>query len=173
MAAETLSPVIEPETERRITALLQRACDADLRLSTAESCTGGLLASLMTDIPGCSHVFEAGIVSYSETAKTRLLGVPSKTLREDGAVSRETALAMVDGVLAQTNADIAISITGFAGAAGKDDEAGLVYLGGGLRDGARLVREYHFGPVGRGATRIATIEASLDMLEALLDHRDA
>src|SRR3712207_5743116 len=111
---ETLSPVLPNETEEATRRLLQKASERNLRLATAESCTGGMLASLLTDVQGVAHAFERGFVTYSNEAKCELLGVPMNLIEQKGAVSREVALAMAEGALARSRANIAISITGFA-----------------------------------------------------------
>ena len=112
--AEALEPALPGWLDDLTIKVLEEACRRELMLATAESCTGGLLASLLTDVPGCSHAFERGFVTYSEEAKRDLLGVPAQVLKEDGAVSERCAVAMADGALANSKADIAIAVTGFA-----------------------------------------------------------
>ena len=146
---ETLSAILPDNVEREARALLERAVDADLSFVVAESCTGGLLASLLTDVEGASHAFERGFVVYSEAAKCELLGVAKTQIERCGAVSREVALAMAEGALASSQADIALAVTGFAGAAGPADEPGLVHFAC-IRKGRPPVhREEHFGDIGR------------------------
>lgn len=120
------------DTERRHAASLLASCrQAGVRLVTAESCTGGLLAALLTDIAGSSDVVEAGIVTYSNAAKVRLLGVDPGVLSHHGAVSEPTARAMAEGALERVEtADIALSITGIAGPGGAtaDKPVGLVHF---------------------------------------------
>src|SRR5581483_5683317 len=94
--------------------LLQKAAERGLSLATAESCTGGMLASLLTDVQGVSHAFERGFVTYTHEAKNEMLGVPMDLIEEKGAVSKEVAIAMADGALACSRANIALAITGFA-----------------------------------------------------------
>lgn len=171
--AETLSPILSEATEARIDALLGRFADAGLRLATAESCTGGMLSSLFTDVPGRSHVFEAGFVTYSDEAKHAMLGVPPELLEQHGAVSKQAALAMVRGALQGSRADIALSVTGFAGPGERGDEAGLVHFACQLRDGEALHREHHFGTRDRGETRLHCISAALDLLEQALGAKGA
>lgn len=96
--AETFSPILAPDTEARIDAIMRRLSEDNVRLATAESCTGGILASLFTDIPGCSHVFEAGFVTYSDAAKRQMLGIampiwpsPSPALPVQAAIARKRA----------------------------------------------------------------------------------
>jgi nicotinamide-nucleotide amidase len=162
------TPTIPDDVEALAEAVLRRACDADLAIVTAESCTGGLLASLLTDVEGASHAFERGFVSYSDTAKCELLGIERETIDGCGAVSRQTAEAMVRGALLHSHGDVAVSITGFAGPGAPGDEPGLVHFACGRRDGPVAHREEHFGDIGRGATRIACLKVALEMIEEAL-----
>ena len=166
--AETLSPILNGSTEARIDAIMKRLSADNIRLATAESCTGGILASLFTDIPGFSHVFEAGFVTYSAGAKTRMLGVPADLLARHGAVSAETATAMVEGALRHSSADLALSVTGFAGPGSNGEEAGLVHFACAWREGVTLHAERHFGARDRGETRLCCIDTALDLLSAAL-----
>lgn len=151
--------------------VLRRIEHAGLSIATAESCTGGLLASLFTDIEGLSSNFERGFVTYSVAAKCELLGIEPAFIERHGVVSGEVARAMAEGALAHSKAGIAVGVTGFAGRAGPNDEAGLVYLGV-IREGhPPIVRECHFGDVGRDRVRLFTARAALDMLEQALDGR--
>ena len=122
---ETLSPVLPDAVEEATRHLLAKASERGLTLATAESCTGGMIASLLTDVQGVAHVFDRGFVTYSEEAKTGLLGVPPDLIAVEGAVSRAVALAMAEGALARSSADIIIAVTGFADAG---DERGLVHF---------------------------------------------
>jgi nicotinamide-nucleotide amidase len=135
-------------------------------VATAESCTGGLMASLLTDIQGLSNCFERGFVCYSVEAKTEMLGIERIEIERHGAVSREIALAMAKGALANSHADVSAAITGFAGPAGKHDEAGLVHIAVQIRDRAALHRECHFGDAGRERTRQLAVQGALEMIEA-------
>lgn len=126
--AETLSPALPPKVERLAFDVAKAACDRRLALVTAESCTGGLLASLLTDIDGCAHAFERGFVTYTDAAKQDLLGVPQTLIAQCGAVSPQVAKAMAVGGLAASKGDICLSITGFAGQGGAGDTPGLVYF---------------------------------------------
>lgn len=103
----------------------------NLTVATAESCTGGLLAHLLTNISGSSEYFERGVITYSNKSKMELLGVPQETIKEYGAVSKQTAKAMAIGIKEQANVDIGISTTGIAGPTGgtKEKPVGLVYIG--------------------------------------------
>ncbi|MBQ5545735.1 MAG: CinA family protein [Clostridia bacterium] len=105
------------------------------KLATVESCTGGLISKLITDIPGSSDVFELGITTYSNEMKTRMVGVPEEVLAHYGAVSEQTATAMAKGLLALSGADIAVSVTGIAGPGGGTAEkpVGLIFLGFAVR----------------------------------------
>lgn len=165
---ETLSAAIPEDVERDVYRLLHAICDAELKLVTAESCTGGLLASLLTDVDGCGHAFERGFVTYTDEAKSEMLGVDARLLEDKGAVSKEVALAMAQGALARSSGDIALSVTGFAGPAGKDDEEGLVHFALARRDGRTLDREEHFGALGRGEVRLKSLRTALQMLDGAL-----
>lgn len=144
--------------------VLGQACDKNLSIATAESCTGGLLASLLTDVEGASHAFERGYVVYSKQAKCELLGIAPEVVDRCNAVTREVAEAMASGALEGSHADVALGITGFAGPAGPDDEPGLVHLACATRAGRRTHRECHFGDVGRGEVRAAALRVALEMI---------
>jgi nicotinamide-nucleotide amidase len=169
--AETLDPVLPPEVQDRASKVLELACEKECFLATAESCTGGLLAALLTDVPGCSHVFERGFVVYSNEAKCDLLGIAREKVESCGAVSEDVAREMALGALRRSNAQIAVSITGYAGPPGEDDdgEEGLVHFACAGIDGGIEHREEHFGEVGRDGVRIASLEVALEMLEAALE----
>ena len=162
--AETLSGALPPEVEELAIRLLTLACDRDLRLATAESCTGGLIGSLLTDVDGMGHAFERGFIVYSEEAKAGMLGIPRTLIDTHGAVSREVALAMTAGALAHSRADIVVAVTGFAGPAGPDDEPGLVHFGCARRGRPSAHREEHFGDVGRGKVREESTRVALEMM---------
>ena len=132
---------------------------------TAESCTGGLLASLFTDVSGCSHAFERGFVVYTEDAKHELLGVPRALLEGQGAVSEAVARAMAEGALAHSKGDLGVAVTGFAGSGGPDDEPGLVHFAVAVRNGPTLHRVERFGDVGRGEVRLRSVKVALEMLQ--------
>lgn len=152
--------------ESRARKALTQIVTAGLKVVTAESCTGGVLASLLTDVEGCSSVFDCGFVTYSAESKSRILGVPGNLVTMFGVVSREVALAMAQGALANSDADIAIAITGFAGPAGRRDEAGLVHLAAVGRRHLAITRECHFGLADRALVRLRSIDAALEMLDA-------
>lgn len=166
---ETLSPTLPPDLERTVHRLLKMASDRGLTLATAESCTGGLFASLLTDVDGYGHAFDRGFVVYTDAAKTDLLGVASDLLERCSAVSEPVARAMAAGALERSEADLALAVTGFAGRAGPHDEPGLVFLGVTTRDGHSRIVERHFGDVGRGAVRIACLRVGFELLEAALN----
>jgi nicotinamide-nucleotide amidase len=162
---ETLSPALPGEVEEAARILLEKASERKLSLATAESCTGGLLASLLTDVPGIAHAFERGFVTYSEEAKTELLGVPAERIDQEGAVSKAVAIAMAEGALERSRANIALAITGFAD---KGDEPGLVHFACAREGRTTAHREEHFGPIGRGATRIACLAVAVEMMTEML-----
>jgi nicotinamide-nucleotide amidase len=139
-----------------------------LLVATAESCTGGLVAGTLTEIPGSSDVFDRGFVTYSNAAKEAMLAVSAAILDRHGAVSRETAEAMATGALAKSNAAIAVAITGIAGPGGGSAEkpVGLVHFACASHEGARLHREKRYGDIGRTAVRRLAVAEALAMLEA-------
>jgi nicotinamide-nucleotide amidase len=136
--------------------------------ATAESCTGGLIAGLLTEIPGSSTVLERGFVVYSNAAKQELLGVPDQTLVKHGAVSEQTAVAMAEGALRASHAEVAVSVTGIAGPDGgtATKPVGLVHFACARRGKPTIVREERFGDIGREAVRLASVKVGLDLLEA-------
>jgi nicotinamide-nucleotide amidase len=162
---ETLSPILPNETEEATRRLLQKASERELRLATAESCTGGMLASLLTDVRGVAHAFERGFVTYSNEAKCEMLGVPMALIEEQGAVSKAVAIAMAEGALVRSRAQIALAITGFADAG---DEPGLVHFTCARAGRATAHREEHFGPGGRGATRVKCMKVAIEMMTGML-----
>lgn len=162
--AEELSAIIPDDVERAARSVLEAAGARGWRLATAESCTGGLLASLLTDIEGASSAFERGFVVYSSEAKCELLEIAPEQIDRCGTVSREVAIAMADGALKGSHADLALAITGFAGPAGPDDEPGLVHFACARIGGETRHRCETFGDIGRGPTRIACVRVALEML---------
>jgi nicotinamide-nucleotide amidase len=141
-----------------------------LTIATAESCTGGLIAGLLTEIPGSSDVLDRGSVTYSDAAKEEMLGVPHELLAMHGAVSQAVAAAMAEGVLDRSWAQIAVAVTGIAGPGGGSAEkpVGLVYVAA-MREGGTAVVERHlFGDIGREQVRLATVEAALKLLKRQL-----
>ncbi len=159
-----------PDLLSRAAKLVTRYRAAGLMAATAESCTGGLIAGLLTEIPGSSSMVERGFVVYSNAAKQELLGVPAETLAHHGAVSSETAAAMAEGALRASRADVAISVTGVAGPGGGTaaKPVGLVHFACARRGKATVSREERFGDIGREAVRLASVEVGLDLLEEAL-----
>ncbi len=154
----------------RATELIARYREADLMAATAESCTGGLIAGLLTEIAGSSHMLERGFVVYSNAAKQELLGVPAETLVNHGAVSERTAVAMAEGALRASRAEVAVSVTGIAGPDGGSAEkpVGLVHFACARRGRPTVAREERFGAIGREEVRLASVRVALDLLEAAL-----
>ena len=169
--SETLQPALPDDLDDLAGKLMHRLCEAQLTVSTAESCTGGLLASLLTDIEGAGHGFDRGFVTYDARAKQDLLGLTPEMTDRNQAVTSAVARAMAEGALQNSNADIALSVTGFAGPAGEGSEEGLVHFGCARRNQTTMLREEHFGPIGRGPVRIAALRVLLEMLEESLDAR--
>jgi nicotinamide-nucleotide amidase len=145
----------------------------DMRVATAESCTGGLVAAALTAIAGSSDVFECSFVVYSNGAKQKLLGVPTATLRRYGAVSGETAAAMAKGALRRSGADCAVSITGIAGPSGgsRAKPVGLVHFVAASRDGKMLARRRLFGNIGRERVRELSALQALVLLSRLAEQK--
>ena len=145
----------------------------DMRLATAESCTGGLVAAALTAIAGSSDVFECSFVTYSNGAKQKLLGVTTATLRRYGAVSGETAIAMAKGALKRSSADCAVSITGIAGPSGGSEKkpVGLVHFAAASRDGKLLERRRLFGNIGRERVRELSALEALALLTRLAQQK--
>lgn len=142
--------------------------DRKMKLVTAESCTGGMIAAALTDLAGSSDVFDRGFVTYSNEAKQDHLGVSTKTLNEFGAVSSQTAKAMAQGALNASNADIAISVTGIAGPGGGSEEkpVGLVYMG--LASGESTLSFKHQFEGDRASIRAQSVDTALThILESL------
>ncbi|MDE3016666.1 MAG: CinA family protein [Pseudomonadota bacterium] len=140
-----------------------------LKLVTAESCTGGMLATTLTGVPGASDVFERGFVTYSDASKADLLGVPTTTIARHGSVSAEVAEAMARGALDHANADLAIAITGVAGPGGgtKKKPVGLVYLAVASRHYKDAVVEKRTFKGKRDAVRSRSVDRSLTILKKL------
>ncbi|TRB02839.1 MULTISPECIES: CinA family protein [Rhizobium/Agrobacterium group] len=138
-------------------------------VSTAESCTGGLIAGSLTEIAGSSAVVDRGFVTYTNQAKMDMLGVGAETLTTFGAVSRQTALQMAHGALFRSRADFAMAVTGIAGPGGgsADKPVGLVHLAAKARSGEILHHEMRYGEIGRTEIRLATVRTALEMLVAL------
>ena len=163
--SETLEPALPDHLDEQAERLMRRLCDLEFKVATAESCTGGMLASLLTDVQGVAHAFERGFVTYTNEAKNEMLDVPLELIAEKGAVSREVAIAMAEGALARSRANIALAVTGFADAG---DEPGLVHFGCARAGRKTAHREEHFGPGGRGATRVKCMKVAVEMMTEML-----
>lgn len=147
-------------------SLLAECRARGLKLATAESCTGGLVAGLLTEIAGSSDVVDRGFVTYSNDAKTVLLGVPTVLIERVGAVSEEVARAMAEGALAKAPVDLAVSITGVAGPWGgtPNKPVGLVHFGCARKGGSVLHERHEFGALGRGVVRDKAVRTALALL---------
>ena len=145
--------------------ILQAARYWGLKIATAESCTGGMVAVALTDIAGSSDVFERGFVTYSNAAKVEMLGVSAMTLTLYGAVSEEVASEMAEGALARSGATLAVSVTGIAGPGGSDFKPeGRVCFGLAAVGRATHCETVDFGPLGRAEVRAATVGHALTLL---------
>jgi nicotinamide-nucleotide amidase len=160
----------DAELEEKAVAVLTACRAAGLRLATAESCTGGMIAAALTEIAGSSDVVERGFVTYSNEAKTALLGVPAALITAHGAVSAEVAEAMAGGAVAHAPVELAIAVTGIAGPGGGSDAkpVGLVYLGI-ARRGRPTRTERHVFAGDRAAVRRAATARALELLLAVSD----
>lgn len=150
--------------------VLADAREKRLRIATAESCTGGLIAALLTEIPSASDVLDRGFVVYSNRAKSDLLGVPRDLIADQGAVSEAVARAMAEGAIENSNAHMAVAVTGVAGPGGgtKLKPIGLVHIAA-AREGRSILHEAHrFGDIGRTEIRLKSVEAALLLLQHLL-----
>lgn len=168
---------IDPELPVMASHVLDRFRNAGKRIATAESCTGGLIAAVLTAIPGSSHAFERGFVTYSNDAKSEAIGVPSELVEEHGAVSAPVAASMAQGALEHSRADAAVAVTGIAGPDGGSEAkpVGLVFIAVASREEAgAYVEEFRFGPRTREEIRNETVKAALEMLLAYgLEGEDA
>ena len=160
-----------PTNYDRAERLLRETKARRYTIATAESCTGGLIAATLAAVPGASASLERGFVTYSNEAKIELLSVRMALLRAHGAVSREVALAMVDGALMHSPADIVVSVTGIAGPDGGTEEkpVGLVHIAAARRDGPVLHEEKRFGAIGRHEIQEATVAAAFELMERALN----
>ena len=157
---------MKPSVEYRIAALLE---EKNIKVSTAESCTGGLVAAALVNVAGISNWFEEGYVTYSNTAKQKLLGVDKDTLEQFGAVSEQTARQMAIGAAKAAGCQAAVATTGIAGPDGGTDEkpVGLVYIGAVVRDD--VVIEKHIFKGDRAGVRKQSTQAALELLEQMLE----
>jgi competence/damage-inducible protein CinA C-terminal domain len=158
--------IFPPEIIRKAEQIIADFSSRGMMVATAESCTGGLIAGVLTEVPGSSAVVDRGFVTYTNEAKADMLGVSPATLEAYGAVSKETALQMVHGALLRSRATVAVAVTGVAGPGGGSAEkpVGLVHLAAKNRSGTILHREMRYGDIGRDKVRLATIKTALDML---------
>ena len=140
-----------------------------LKLATAESCTGGLIAGLLTEVPGSSAVVDRGFVTYSNEAKAQMLGIDPLLIKQHGAVSEAIARAMAVGALGHAPVDVTVAVTGVAGPGGGSAEkpVGLVHFATATRDGRLIHREMRFGDIGRTNVRLATIREALALLKTV------
>jgi nicotinamide-nucleotide amidase len=156
--------------EVKVADLLAKARFWGLRIATAESCTGGMVAVALTDVAGSSDVFERGFVTYSNAAKVEMLGVSEVTLSAHGAVSLEVAREMADGALANSAAEIAVSVTGIAGPGGSEFKPeGRVCFGLARKSRETVVETVEFGALGRAKVRTAATEHALALLLRAMD----
>lgn len=165
------SDLFSPDLLAKAAALLGNLKAKGLVIASAESCTGGLIAGLLTAIPGSSDVFDRGFITYSNTAKVETLGVPAQLIVQHGAVSAEVAAAMAIGALHVARVDLTVAVTGVAGPGGgtADKPVGLVYLGACRRDGKTLVTKAHYPHLDRNGVRLAAVEDALNLLGAIAD----
>jgi len=149
--------------------VLAEAREKKLRIATAESCTGGLIAGLLTEIPGSSDVFERGFIVYSNRAKQDMLGVPGDLIADMGAVSEAVARMMAEGAVGNSNAHVAVAVTGVAGPGGgtKMKPVGLVHIAAARENRSILHEAHRFGDIGRSEIRIKTVVAALELLQRL------
>lgn len=159
-----------PELRQRAAALLKAYERNGLKIATAESCTGGLVVALLTEIAGSSAVVERGFVTYSNEAKIELIGVPADLIAAHGAVSESVARAMAEGALARSHADVAVGITGIAGPTGATaaKPIGLVHFGLAKKGAATIHLERRYGDLGREIVRLRAVEDALGLLEQAL-----
>lgn len=150
--------------------LLADAEERRLRFTTAESCTGGLVAALLTEIPGSSSVFERGFVTYSNRAKEEILGVPGDLIADCGAVSEPVARAMAEGALRESHAHISVAITGVAGPGGGTSmkPVGLIHLAAARENRALVHVACRFGDIGRHGIRMAAVETALGLFRQMM-----
>jgi nicotinamide-nucleotide amidase len=161
--------MVDDEIRAAANALLEACKAKKLTLATAESCTGGLVAAALSDIPGSSMVLDRGFVTYSNTAKQQMLGVTPSTIDVYGAVSRECAEEMAKGVLAHASVDLAVSITGIAGPTGAvpGKPIGLVFFCAASRSGRVVAHDRKYGDIGRARVRRESVLQALAMLREL------
>jgi len=160
---------MDPQTYKLALALIELCREKKLTIVTAESCTGGLVAGALTEIPGSSDVFDRGFVTYSNAAKHRMLGVADEIISSQGAVSRPVAEAMARGALTFAPTSLAVAVTGIAGPGGGSavKPVGLVHLAAATRDGLMLHREKRFGEITRSEIRQQSVIEAVELLTEL------
>lgn len=161
--------MLETQVLENARRLLNELREAGLRLASAESCTGGLIAAAFTNVAGSSDVFERGFVTYSNEAKSELLGVGPDLIERHGAVSAEVARAMALGGLEHSPADICVAVTGIAGPGGGSAEkpVGLVFIAAAKRNFECIVEENRFGDSGRARVRELSVTAALELVRTI------
>jgi nicotinamide-nucleotide amidase len=154
------------ELSARAAWLIGAYTDRGLKIVTAESCTGGLVAALLTEVPGSSAVVERGFVTYSNEAKSELLGIAPDVIAAHGAVSESVARAMAEGALSRSRADVAVAVTGIAGPGGatQSKPVGLVHFGLAAKGQSAVHLERRYGDLGRQAVRLRSVEDALLLL---------
>lgn len=162
-----LSEALKAEASRLLDILRSRR----LKLVTAESCTGGLISALLTEIPESSDVVERGFVTYSNEAKSQMIGVDARLIAAHGAISREVALAMASGAIAHSLADVSVAVTGVAGPGGGSaaKPVGLVHIAAACKGASPIYLECRFGDVGRAEIRLRSVEAALKLVHRVLN----
>lgn len=172
-ASEALVSVVASAVDRKALRVLRAACAQNRTLATAEGCTGGLMAVLLTNLPGCAHAFERGFITCTHSAKAEVLGVPERMLEDEGEVSQPVAAAMARGALKVSGADITLSITGYCEATPEDPDsvAGLVHFACATREGGLKTHVEFYGDIGRAAVRMRSLETGLDLLARALEIR--
>lgn len=158
--------MFDADVTREARAVFDLCLSRRMKLATAESCTGGLIAGALTEIPGSSEILDRGFVTYSNEAKQEMLGVPADMLAAHGAVSEHVARAMAEGALERSRADIAVSVTGIAGPGGGSDAkpVGLVHLACACRGQETIHRRMLFGDQGRHRIRILSLRTALVLI---------
>lgn len=164
------APAIEPSINKQIIDILT---ETKKTIVTAESCTGGLIAAALTDVPGSSAAVYGGYITYANTAKSRMIHVQARLIRDYGAVSNQVARAMADGARNTAHADFAVAVTGIAGPDGGNDRkpVGLVYVAV-SSELATVVIEHKFGNLARDEIRKASVNAALDLVLQVLTSAD-
>jgi nicotinamide-nucleotide amidase len=158
-----------------LVALVRQLLDSmqkqNLKIVTAESCTGGLLSALITEVPGSSKTLDRTFVTYSNQAKIEMLGVAGDIIADYGAVSEPVAIAMAEGALSRSRADVAVSLTGIAGPGGNTamKSVGLVHIAVARHEGQLIQRVFNFGDVGRSKVREKSLKAAIDMCLSVIE----